>query len=183
RNFENSIDPDPVTAANLDEYRMLDEWGTEFLGEGRRRTDLIRWNKFTTERWWDHEPSADYLRRFPVPTRAVSGNNNLTQNPGYYAPAEHIRIKHSPRNNIFRGLNSEKLRNLLWSSQCYRTEVRNNTKPHRHISDRVRFQSRNRVRLHDDGIIGFLQARDQKESVGIRDSACGIRIADRINDS
>ena len=43
RNFENRNDPDPVTADNLDEYRMLDEWMIEFLGEGRRRTDLIRW--------------------------------------------------------------------------------------------------------------------------------------------
>ena len=82
RNFEGA-DPNPVTTENLDEYRMLDEWGIEFLGEGRRRTDLIRWNKFTTESWWDHEPSSEYLRRFPVPTRAISGNNNLEQNPGY----------------------------------------------------------------------------------------------------
>ncbi|MGK6349956.1 RagB/SusD family nutrient uptake outer membrane protein [Parapedobacter sp. DT-150] len=82
RNFENA-DPDPVTAANLDEYRMLDEWGIEFLGEGRRRTDLIRWNKFTTDSWWDHEPSDDHFKRFPIPTRAISGNNNLEQNPGY----------------------------------------------------------------------------------------------------
>jgi len=82
RNFEGA-DPNPVTAGNLDEYRMLDEWGEEFLGEGRRRTDLIRWNKFTTDSWWDHEPSAEYRRRFPVPTRAISGNNSLEQNPGY----------------------------------------------------------------------------------------------------
>ncbi|MFC3198918.1 RagB/SusD family nutrient uptake outer membrane protein [Parapedobacter deserti] len=82
RNFEGT-DPNPATAANLDEYRMLDEWGIEFLGEGRRRTDLIRWNKFTTERWWDHEPTSDHLKRFPIPTQAISGNNNLHQNPGY----------------------------------------------------------------------------------------------------
>lgn len=82
RNFEGA-DPNPVTAANLDAYRMLDEWGVEFLGEGRRRTDLIRWDKFTTESWWDHEPTSSYLRRFPVPTRAISGNNSLEQNPGY----------------------------------------------------------------------------------------------------
>jgi len=85
RNFENGRDPDPVTAANLDDagYRMLDEWGIEFLGEGRRRTDLIRWDKFTTESWWAHEPSAPKYKRFPVPTQAISGNNNLKQNDGY----------------------------------------------------------------------------------------------------
>ena len=54
RNFEGGEDPNPVTADNLDEYRMLDEWMIEFLGEGRRRTDLIRWDKFVTESWWDH---------------------------------------------------------------------------------------------------------------------------------
>lgn len=83
RNFANSVDPDPVTAANLDEYRMLDEWGSEFLGEGRRRTDLIRWKKFTSDSWWDHTPSAPSYNRFPVPTQAISGNNNLKQNNGY----------------------------------------------------------------------------------------------------
>lgn len=59
RNFENRNDPDPVTVDNLDEYRMLDEWMIEFLGEGRRRTDLIRWGAFTSESWWDHTPSND----------------------------------------------------------------------------------------------------------------------------
>jgi hypothetical protein len=84
RNFENGTDPNPATAANLDQYRMLDEWGTEFMGEGRRRTDLVRWNKFVSEPWWDHTPSNNkFLNRFPVPLQAISGNNNLKQNEGY----------------------------------------------------------------------------------------------------
>lgn len=84
RNFENDIDPDPVTSANLDKYRMLDEWQLEFLGEQRRRTDLIRWDAFTTEDWWDHKATNNKnLNRFPVPTQAISGNNLLEQNPGY----------------------------------------------------------------------------------------------------
>lgn len=84
RNFENGNDPNPVTAANLDKYRMLDEWSIEFLGEGRRRTDLVRWDAFTTEAWWDHSPSnSAHLKRFPVPNEAIAGNNNLAQNPGY----------------------------------------------------------------------------------------------------
>ncbi len=84
RNFEGGVDPDPVTAANLDEYRLLDEWLIEFLGEGRRRVDLIRWNKFVTESWWDHTPSNNAnLNRFPVPSNAMSGSNALIQNPGY----------------------------------------------------------------------------------------------------
>ncbi|WP_223857645.1 RagB/SusD family nutrient uptake outer membrane protein [Sphingobacterium micropteri] len=84
RNFADQVDPNPVTSTNLDKYRLLDEWSIEFLGEGRRRTDLIRWNAFVTESWWDHQPSQSaHLNRFPVPTQAISGNNNLQPNPGY----------------------------------------------------------------------------------------------------
>ena len=84
RNFEGGADPNPVTADNLDEYRMLDEWMTEFLGEGRRRTDLIRWDKFVTESWWDHTPLNDKNKNlFPIPNSAISANNLIEQNPGY----------------------------------------------------------------------------------------------------
>lgn len=81
RAFENNLDPDPVTAANLDKYRMVDEWGIEFLGEGRRRTDLIRWDMYTTEKWWDHQPSDASRKTFPVPTNAIAGNNSLADTP------------------------------------------------------------------------------------------------------
>lgn len=84
RNFEGGADPNPVTADNFDEYRMLDEWMIEFLGEGRRRTDLIRWDKFVTESWWDHTPLNDKNKNlFPIPNSAISANNLIEQNPGY----------------------------------------------------------------------------------------------------
>ena len=84
RNFEGGADPNPVTADNLDEYRMLDEWMIEFLGEGRRRTDLIRWDKFVTESWWDHTPLNDKNKNlFPIPNSAISANNLIEQSPGY----------------------------------------------------------------------------------------------------
>lgn len=84
RNFEGGIDPNPATVSNLDEYRMLDEWMIEFLGEGRRRTDLIRWDKFVTESWWDHTPLNDRNKNlFPIPNSAISANNLIKQNPGY----------------------------------------------------------------------------------------------------
>ena len=84
RNFEGGADPNPVTADNLDEYRMLDEWMIEFLGEGRRRTDLIRWDKFVTESWWDHTPLNDKNKNlFPIPNSAISANNLIEQNSGY----------------------------------------------------------------------------------------------------
>lgn len=85
RNFVNRMDPDPVTEANLDMYRLLDEWQIEFLGEARRRTDLIRWGLYTEGEWWDHKPSAKkYLNRFPIPTTALVASEGLVlQNPGY----------------------------------------------------------------------------------------------------
>uniref|UniRef100_UPI0032171D71 RagB/SusD family nutrient uptake outer membrane protein n=1 Tax=uncultured Draconibacterium sp. TaxID=1573823 RepID=UPI0032171D71 len=84
RNFENNFDPNPVTVSNLDEYRMLDEWMIEFVGEGRRRTDLIRWNKFIEDSWWDHEPTVEeYKLRFPIPNTAIAANPKMEQNPGY----------------------------------------------------------------------------------------------------
>ena len=78
-------DPNPVPAG-FDEYRFLDEWLIEFIGEARRRTDLIRWNKFTTEAWWDHEADGAgkaHFKRFPIPATAINANNKLEQNPGY----------------------------------------------------------------------------------------------------
>ncbi|WP_080905994.1 RagB/SusD family nutrient uptake outer membrane protein [Parabacteroides sp. Marseille-P3160] len=84
RYFTNGADPDPVTAANLDKYRMLDEWQLEFLAEGRRRTDLVRWDAYVTEDWWDHKATNDKnLNRFPVHYSIIGANNLLEQNPGY----------------------------------------------------------------------------------------------------
>lgn len=84
RNFTNGEDPNPCTVSNLDKWRMLDEWGLEFMGEGRRRTDLLRWGVFTTENWWDHKATNDdHLKLFPIPTEAIGGNPLLKQNPGY----------------------------------------------------------------------------------------------------
>lgn len=84
RNFENRADPDPVTADNIDMHRILDEWMIEFIGEQRRRTDLIRWDVFTNQDWWDHKASkSEHLKRFPIPTTAISASNVLEQNPGY----------------------------------------------------------------------------------------------------
>lgn len=84
RYFENGIDPNPVTVANLDKYRMLNEWKIEFLLESRRRTDLVRWNAYVTEDWWDHKASNDPNKnRFPIDERNMSSNPLLKQNPGY----------------------------------------------------------------------------------------------------
>lgn len=75
-----------VQAEDLDEegYRMLEEWAKEFVMEGRRRIDLIRWNKYTTETWFDHnEASEPFRTRMPVPEFAINANPSLEQNDGY----------------------------------------------------------------------------------------------------
>ena len=77
-------DPDPVTAANLDKYRMLKEWMQEFLREARRRTDLIRWDAYVTEDWWDHKATNDEkYNRYPLHQLSLGANPLLEQNPGY----------------------------------------------------------------------------------------------------
>ena len=84
RYFEDGVDPDPVTAENLDKYRMLNEWSIEFVAEGRRRTDLVRWGAYVTENWWDHVATNNVnLNRFPIHYSVMGSNNLLEQNPGY----------------------------------------------------------------------------------------------------
>ena len=75
----------PEGKASLDMNEMLDEWGREFLAEGRRRTDLIRFGKFSSGRWWDKTPdSDDHYKLFPLTVSAVlNTNSNMIQNPGY----------------------------------------------------------------------------------------------------
>jgi hypothetical protein len=91
-------DPNPVTFAGSDEdnkYRMLDEWMIEFLSEGRRRTDLLRWNLYASEdsKWFDFpnldvtEGNADYANpkynRLPIPRPVRQANPEVLQNYGY----------------------------------------------------------------------------------------------------
>ena len=84
RYFKDGVDPNPITVTNLDKYRMLNEWKIEFLLEGRRRTDLVRWDAYVTEDWWDHKASNDANKnRFPIDERNMSSNPLLKQNPGY----------------------------------------------------------------------------------------------------
>lgn len=61
--------PDQIT-----EQELIDEWGREFLGERRRRTDLIRFNKFTQGTWWDKQPSPANKKLFPIPNKALNTN-------------------------------------------------------------------------------------------------------------
>jgi hypothetical protein len=69
-------------AFNLDS--LLNERGREFVWEGWRRQDMIRFGHFGDPRQF--KPTADagtHLQLFPIPTEALQKNHNLTQNPGY----------------------------------------------------------------------------------------------------
>jgi len=62
------------TADQITEQELLDEWGREFLGERRRRTDLIRFSKFTEGTWWDKQATPANKKFFPIPNKALNTN-------------------------------------------------------------------------------------------------------------
>jgi starch-binding outer membrane protein, SusD/RagB family len=81
----------PVITSDLTLDFILDERGRELNFEGHRRTDLIRFGKFTGGSYlWPWKGgvangtsiSSDY-NLFPIPATALEANPNLTQNPGY----------------------------------------------------------------------------------------------------
>jgi hypothetical protein len=77
------------SAVNLD--FILDERARELHWEGHRRTDLIRFGKFTGGAYiwpWkgnvpNGSPTAAFRNIFPIPALALNGNPNLIQNAGY----------------------------------------------------------------------------------------------------
>ena len=58
---------------------FVDELGREFLGERRRRTDLVRWQRFGNE-WWDKPPDPEDRSVFPIPNRVLNANPLLKPN-------------------------------------------------------------------------------------------------------
>ncbi|RYF48066.1 MAG: RagB/SusD family nutrient uptake outer membrane protein, partial [Cytophagaceae bacterium] len=74
----------PTDGSTLTEQELLDEWGREFIAEGRRRTDLIRFDKFNSGTWWDKQPDADdHTKIFPIGFNVLNVSPQLKQNPGY----------------------------------------------------------------------------------------------------
>ncbi|MEJ2883828.1 RagB/SusD family nutrient uptake outer membrane protein [Pedobacter sp. GR22-6] len=72
------------TTATLTMDELLAEKGREFIFEGKRRTDIIRFGRFTKGAWWDHTPTNDVNKEiYPIPFRQMANNVNLVQNPGY----------------------------------------------------------------------------------------------------
>jgi starch-binding outer membrane protein, SusD/RagB family len=70
--------------SQLTDQEMLDEWGREFVVEGRRRTDIIRWGVFNTGTWWDKQPDGDdHTKIYPIGQRIINLTPQLKQNDGY----------------------------------------------------------------------------------------------------
>ncbi len=63
--------------------RMLDELGWEFVWEGHRRRDMIRFGVFTSKSWLSHRPKGDYRVVFPIPQIAINANPKLVQHEAY----------------------------------------------------------------------------------------------------
>jgi len=78
-----------VSSLNLED--VLAERAKEFFWEGYRRTDLIRYSKFTEGSYlWPFKGGVkagrgveSFRSIFPLPSADVIANSNLTQNPGY----------------------------------------------------------------------------------------------------
>ena len=72
------------STATLTLKELLAERGREFVFEGKRRTDLIRFGDYINGTWWDHKPTKDVNRElFAIPLNQIDNNPNLKQNPGY----------------------------------------------------------------------------------------------------
>jgi hypothetical protein len=80
-----------ISMGNLTLDFVLDERSRELYWEGLRRTDLIRYNFFTSANYlWPFKGgqpqgvgTGDFRNIYPLPTSVLITNPNLTQNTGY----------------------------------------------------------------------------------------------------
>lgn len=79
-----------ISAADLTLNFIINERGRELYWEGHRRTDLIRFNRFTENGVWAWKggvpqgtTTRPFRNLFPIPAAELGVNTNLTQNPGY----------------------------------------------------------------------------------------------------
>jgi len=84
-------DATTIISGDLSEGFILDERARELNLEGHRRSDLIRFGKFTGSAYlWPWKGNVqngssipEYYNVFPIPQSALEANPNLTQNIGY----------------------------------------------------------------------------------------------------
>ncbi|RYY35132.1 MAG: RagB/SusD family nutrient uptake outer membrane protein [Sphingobacteriaceae bacterium] len=80
-----------ISAGNLTLDMIIDERGRELYWEGFRRTDLVRFGRYTSGSYlWPYKGGViggrgmeDFRNIFPIPSADVIANPNLVQNPGY----------------------------------------------------------------------------------------------------
>ena len=94
-NYVNAVrsrsNADTITSGDLTLDFIIDERGRELNLEGHRRSDLIRFNRFTGGSYiWPWKGGTengtsipDSYNLFPIPATALQANPNLTQNPGF----------------------------------------------------------------------------------------------------
>lgn len=84
-------DSGDITLGQMTLDFILDERARELYWEAHRRTDLIRFDKFTGSNYlwpWkgrvkEGTATLDKYKIFPIPSSDLSANPNLVQNPGY----------------------------------------------------------------------------------------------------
>jgi hypothetical protein len=70
--------------ASLILQNLEDERAREFLWEGCRRTDMIRFGDYFTGTWaFKTTQTAAFHQIYPIPNEQLTNNPNLVQNPGY----------------------------------------------------------------------------------------------------
>ena len=84
----NTQDISNVYLSGVVDLDLMDkEWRREFIFEDRRRTDMIRMEKFAGPKaaaWGAHEATPEtYKNLFPIPADVLSRNPEVKQNPGY----------------------------------------------------------------------------------------------------
>lgn len=79
-----------IAAGDLTLDFILDERGRELYWEGHRRTDLIRYNRFTENGIWPHKggiaagkTTDKYRNLYPIPASEILANPKLKQNDKY----------------------------------------------------------------------------------------------------
>ncbi|MFT4202824.1 MAG: RagB/SusD family nutrient uptake outer membrane protein [Chitinophagaceae bacterium] len=85
RDFDASVwSAKKYTTSNFTMDSLLAERGREFIFEGYRRQDIIRFGTFLTGTWWDHTATNDANKLlFAIPSTQLALNPNLVQNTGY----------------------------------------------------------------------------------------------------
>lgn len=60
------------------------ERANEFIWEGKRRSDMIRFGSYFTDTWTIKPTQTEQFRGiYPIPEKEINANPNLKQNPGY----------------------------------------------------------------------------------------------------